>query len=58
MIMENNISTSASVNKKRNVLITGAGGFIGSFIVERALEEEFNTWAGIRKTTSREFLTD
>ena len=56
--MENNIRTSAAVNKKRNVLSTGAGGFRGSVIVERALEEEFNTWAGIRKTTSREFLTD
>ncbi len=47
-----------NINKdsKKNILITGAGGFIGSFIVERAIKENFNTWAGIRKTTSKEYL--
>lgn len=40
----------------KKVLITGAGGFIGSFLVEKSLEREYETWAGIRKSTSREFL--
>ena len=41
-----------------NILITGAGGFIGSFMVEKSLNSGYNTWAGVRKTTSREFLCD
>lgn len=42
----------------RKILITGAGGFIGGFMVEKALEENFQTWAGIRHSTSREYLRD
>ncbi|GAB6012021.1 NAD-dependent epimerase/dehydratase family protein [Viscerimonas tarda] len=40
------------------ILITGASGFIGSFLVEKALNEGFETWAGIRKTSSRGYLKD
>lgn len=40
------------------ILITGAGGFIGGFIVEEALSRGYETWAGVRKTTSRAHLTD
>lgn len=40
------------------VLITGASGFIGSFIVEEALRRGFETWAGVRKTSSRRYLQD
>ena len=40
------------------ILITGASGFIGSFIVEQALNEGFEVWAGIRKSSSREYLQD
>ena len=43
---------------KKNILITGASGFIGSFLAEMALEKGFNTWAGIRKTSSKEYLQD
>ena len=45
------------MNNKR-ILITGASGFIGSFLVEKALEKGYETWAGIRKTSSREYLQD
>ena len=40
------------------ILITGASGFIGSFIVEEALRREFETWAAVRKSSSREYLRD
>ena len=40
------------------ILITGASGFIGSFMVEEALRRGFETWAAVRKSSSREFLND
>jgi len=40
------------------ILITGASGFIGSFLIEKALQEDFEVWAGVRKSSSREYLQD
>jgi nucleoside-diphosphate-sugar epimerase len=40
------------------VLVTGASGFIGSFIVEEALRRGFEVWAAMRRSSSRQFLTD
>lgn len=40
------------------ILITGASGFIGGFIVEKALEEGHEVIAAIRKTSSKKYLTD
>lgn len=40
------------------ILITGASGFIGSFIVEEALRQGLDTWAAVRKSSSRAFLQD
>lgn len=40
------------------ILITGASGFIGSFIVEEALKRGFETWAAMRKSSSKEYLQD
>jgi len=40
------------------LLITGASGFIGSFIVEEALRRGFETWAAVRKSSSRRYLQD
>ena len=40
------------------ILITGASGFIGSFIVEEALRRGFETWAAVRKSSSKEYLQD
>lgn len=42
----------------KRVLITGAGGFIGGFLVGEALSRGYETWAAVRATTSRKFLTD
>lgn len=42
----------------KKILITGASGFIGSFLVEKALESGFETYAGIRASSSREYLQD
>ena len=40
------------------ILVTGASGFIGSFIVERGLTEGHTMWAGMRATSSRNYLQD
>src|SRR5689334_1325311 len=41
---------------KKKVLITGASGFIGSFLVEEALKQGYEVYAGIRKSSSRQYL--
>ena len=40
------------------ILVTGASGFIGSFIVEEALNRGYEVWAAVRRSSSRQFLTD
>ena len=40
------------------ILVTGASGFIGSFIVEEALRQGMETWAAVRPTSSRKYLQD
>lgn len=40
------------------ILITGASGFIGSFIVEEALNQGMEVWAAVRKGSSRQYLQD
>ncbi|MBR2637859.1 MAG: NAD(P)-dependent oxidoreductase [Bacteroidaceae bacterium] len=40
------------------ILVTGASGFIGSFIVEKGLDLGYEVWAGIRASSSREYLKD
>ncbi len=44
--------------KKNRILITGASGFVGSFLVEEALCRGMDTWAGIRASSSRRYLQD
>lgn len=39
-----------------NILITGASGFIGSFLCEEALKRGMDTWAGMREHSSRRWL--
>ncbi len=40
------------------ILVTGASGFIGSYIVEEALRQGMETWAAVRPTSSRKYLQD
>ena len=43
---------------EKKILITGASGFVGSFIVEEALRRGMETWVAVRGTSSHQFLTD
>ena len=42
----------------KNILIIGAGGFIGGFIAQAALDRGYRTWVAVRESTSRRYLTD
>ena len=42
----------------KKVLVVGAGGFAGGFLVEEGLRRGYEVYAGVRETTSREYLTD
>ncbi|MBM3404964.1 MAG: NAD(P)-dependent oxidoreductase [Bacteroidetes bacterium] len=42
----------------KKVLITGASGFIGSFLTEGALKRGYRVIAGIRPTSNRQYLAD
>ncbi|HMQ07263.1 MAG TPA: NAD(P)-dependent oxidoreductase [Saprospiraceae bacterium] len=42
--------------EKKRILITGASGFVGSFLVEEAIQRGYSVYAGIRKSSSRAFL--
>lgn len=44
--------------EKKRVLVVGAGGFAGGFIVEEGLRRGYEVWAGVRESTSRKYLTD
>ncbi|MCX6267293.1 MAG: NAD(P)-dependent oxidoreductase [Bacteroidetes bacterium] len=41
-----------------SILITGASGFIGSFLVEEGLKQNFEVYAGVRKSSSHGYLQD
>lgn len=41
-----------------NILITGATGFIGGFIVDEALNRGMQVWVAVRPTSSRKYLSD
>ena len=44
--------------RQQKILITGASGFIGGFLVDEALNRGYEVWAGVRSTSSREHLQD
>ena len=43
---------------KKTLLVVGAGGFIGGFICGEGLRRGFDTYAGVRESTSRRHLGD
>lgn len=48
-------------NQKRHtmtILVTGASGFIGSFICSEGLDRGMEVWAGMRGTSSSKYLKD
>lgn len=40
------------------MLVVGAGGFAGGFLVEEGLKRGYEVWAGVRASTSRKYLAD
>ena len=47
-----------SQDNTKTLLVTGATGFIGSYIVEEALSQGYEVWAAVRSTSSRQWLSD
>ena len=45
-------------NRDTRILITGASGFVGSYMVEQALASGYEVWAAVRATSSRRYLKD
>lgn len=48
----------SSNEKREKILITGASGFIGGFLVEEALRRGYEVWAGVRARSDRSHLQD
>ncbi|MCH5177648.1 MAG: NAD(P)-dependent oxidoreductase [Prevotellaceae bacterium] len=46
------------MEKQTKILITGASGFIGSFLCEEGLQRGMEVWAGVRGSSSRKWLQD
>lgn len=42
--------------KQKRILITGASGFIGSFLCEEAVRRGYDTWAAMRTHSSKKWL--
>ena len=52
------MATSTNSNTAKKILVTGASGFIGSYIVEQGLALGYEVWAGTRKSSSLRYLKD
>lgn len=51
-------SHAPAVTGRPTLLVVGAGGFIGGFIARRALQLGYETYVGVRESTSRRYLTE
>ncbi len=59
MILPHNNQTGlCEKGNMKKVLITGASGFIGSFLVEEALYRNYEVFAVIRKSSNRKYLSN
>ncbi|MDE5774302.1 MAG: NAD-dependent epimerase/dehydratase family protein, partial [Muribaculaceae bacterium] len=54
----NTSGCDTSAVRRQRVLVVGAGGFAGGFIVAEGLKRGYEVWAGVRASTSREYLQD
>lgn len=57
-VWQTNVPTMETSTNNKKILVTGASGFIGSFIVEQGLARGYEVWAGIRRSSSRRYLKD
>ena len=48
--------TENQIGMNGSVLVTGASGFIGNFLIKEALKRGYDVWAGVRATSSLEGL--
>lgn len=46
-----------TAGEPRRVLVVGAGGFVGGYIVDELVRRGWEVWCGVRATTSRSRLT-
>ena len=46
------------MDERKRILITGASGFIGRYLVDEALQRGYDIWAGVRSGSSRKYLQD
>lgn len=53
-----NSTESCAKEPRKKVLVVGAGGFAGGFIVAEGLRRGYEVWAGVRESTSRKWLDD
>lgn len=53
-----NSTESCAKEPRKRVLVVGAGGFAGGFIVAEGLRRGYEVWAGVRESTSRKWLDD
>ena len=49
---------NSDMGGRKRVLVVGAGGFIGGFIVGEGLRRGYDVYAGVRASTSRRYLSD
>lgn len=57
-VQDSSLSTQNNNHECKSVLVTGASGFIGSFIVAEAIRQGYETWAAIRRNSSKKYLKD
>lgn len=58
IIRKNCLILQRNYNFSMSILITGASGFVGSHLVDEALQRGMEVWAAVRPSSSRRYLQD